>query len=42
MVESARLCARSELACRTEAGCEAPEVTFGGVIVELYEPVVRH
>lgn len=42
MVESARLCARGELACRLELDRAPPEVAFGGVIVEIYEPVVRH
>ena len=42
MVESARLCARSELASRVEPQRDPPEVAFGGVVVEIYEPVVRH
>jgi hypothetical protein len=42
MVESARLCARSELACRVDPTRDPPEVTFGGVVVELYEPLLRH
>lgn len=42
MVEAARMLARAELARCEDPGRQPPEVSFGGVVVELYEPRLRH